>query len=339
LNFTAKTLYNIPPSYYYFYSIDGQDIQSSTKIDIQIISQEYITNDTIEPYTETILGGQAQLPSLTNGPHSIRVFTGGFLENGTIYPAYMDIGSFSKIAWFFVGTPSESSYSSDCGLTIVSPSNKTFNSKMLPLNVTAYWFFADINSMSYSLDGQKSNSLPFERPQTESFNHMNGTVIGTAALPELTEGPHNITANVKGTVYFPEIGNSMEQATVYFAIDVTPPIISDLSVENKTYNQLDLPLDFMVNEPASWIGCSLDNEANVTLTGNTTLTLNAGSHSIVLYANDTAGNTGASGTIYFEITDPFPTTLVIGSIIAVAAIGIGLLVYFKKRRRNKSEVE
>jgi hypothetical protein len=168
---------------------------------------------------------------------------------------------------------------------------------------------------------------------------MNGTVIGTAALPELTEGPHNITANVKGTVYFPEIGNSMEQATVYFAIDVTPPIISDLSVENKTYNQLDLPLDFMVNEPASWIGCSLDNEANVTLTGNTTLTLNAGSHSIVLYANDTAGNTGASGTIYFEITDPFPTTLVIGSIISVAAIGIGLLVYFKKRRRNKSEVE
>jgi len=80
----------------------------------------------------------------------------------------------------------------------------------------------------------------------------------------------------------------MEQTTTYFTIDVTPPIISDLSVENKTYTQLDLPLDFTVNELTSWIGCSLNDEANLTLTGNTTLTLKEGLHSIVLYANDTA---------------------------------------------------
>jgi hypothetical protein len=129
----------------------------------------------------------------------------------------------------------------------------------------------------------------------------------------------------------------MEQATVCFAIDVTPPIISDLSVENKTYNQLDLPLDFMVNEPASWIGCSLDNEANVTLTGNTTLTLKAGSHSLVLYASDMAGNMIASETIHFTITEPFPTTLVVASVLVVAVVAIGLLVYFKKRHRLKTD--
>jgi len=342
LNFTAITLDNIPPKYYYFYSIDGQDIQSSVKINVQIISQEYIANDTIEPYTETILSGQVQLPSLTNGPHSMRVFTGGFFDNGTIYPAYMDIDSFSETAWFFVDSPSASpspfsttfSYTE---LSIVSPQNRTLNSKFLTLNATANWFFADTNSMSYRVDGQRSHSLSLEKAQAESFDHMNGSVIGAAALPELAEGGHQITVIVKGTVYFPETRGSLEQATVYFIIDVTLPIISVLSLENKTYNQLDLPLNFTVNEPASWMGYSLDDEANVTLTGNSTLTLKAGVYSLVFYANDTAGNMVASERINFSVVEPFPTTLLIVSAFAVVAVvGLGLLVYLKKRQRNKS---
>ncbi len=334
LNFTAKTKDNIPPSYYYFYSIDGQDMQSSVKIeDVQIVSQEYITDDTLEPYTETTLRGQAELPALTNGPHSIRVFTGGFLRNGAIYPAQLDIDSFSATAWLFVGNASGSPASSISGLTIVSPQNKTVNSKFLTLNATAYWFFADINSMSYSIDGLRSHSLSLEKPETEYFNHMNGAVIGAAALPELAEGPHNITVYVKGTVYFPEKRDSTEQATVYFTIDVTPPIISGLSVENKTYNQLDLPLDFTVNEPTSWIGCSLDDKANITLAGNTTLTLKEGPHSIVLYANDTAGNMVASETIYFTIAQVFPTIPVAAGVAATIFVGTGLLAYFKKRKK------
>ena len=32
-------------------------------------------------------------------------------------------------------------------------------------------------------------------------------------------------------------------------------------------------------------------------------------------------------------TEPFPTTLIIASIITVAVFSIGLLVYFKKRKR------
>jgi hypothetical protein len=182
-----------------------------------------------------------------------------------------------------------------------------------------------------------------EKPQTEPFNPLNGTVIGAATLPELAEGPHNITVQVKGTTYFPETRENMEQATVYFTIDVTPPIISSLSVENKTYNQLDLPLDFSLNELTSWIGFSLDDEANMTLAGNTTLTLKEGLHSLVLYANDTAGNMGASETIYFTIDQVFPTIPVTAGVVTTAVVGVGLLIYFKKRshaRINKhSEIE
>ncbi len=55
------------------------------------------------------------------------------------------------------------------------------------------------------------------------------------------------------------------------------------------------------------MGYSLDGEMNVTIAGNTTLTgVLDGSHHIVVYANDTAGNMGASGTVYFTVDTTSP---------------------------------
>jgi len=91
--------------------------------------------------------------------------------------------------------------------------------------------------------------------------------------------------------------------------DTTPPTIYTLSPENKTYSLDNVPLTFTVDEAPSWMGYSLDGQANVTLTGNTTLTsLADGSHSVVVYANDTAGNMGASSTVYFTI-DTIPPNI------------------------------
>ena len=331
LNFTAKTQWNMPPSYPYFYSLDGQDLQSSVEIkNVKIVGTENITDDTILPYIETTLWGQAELSGLSNGPHSIRVFYGQYLANGTIY-AHLEG---SETVWFFVGTADASSVSSFISEpTFVSPENRTYNSNILSLNVSVYWFFADVGSMSYSVDGKSSYSLSLEKPESESFSHMDGTVIGAVVLPELAEGQHSMTVQVEGTGYFPELSDIVEQATIYFTVDVAPPVISGLSVENKTYSQLDLPLEFAVNEPASWLGYSLDSEANVTLSGNSTLTLNEGVHSIVVYAEDVAGNIAASETIYFTIEKPFPTTLLAASIASVAIVGVGLLFYFKKSKR------
>jgi hypothetical protein len=62
-----------------------------------------------------------------------------------------------------------------------------------------------------------------------------------------------------------------------------------------------------VNETTSWIGYSLDGGANVTIAGDTMLLgVPYGSHHIVVYANDTSGNMGASQTVYF--TNIVPTT-------------------------------
>jgi hypothetical protein len=196
---------------------------------------------------------------------------------------------------------------------------------------TASARFADIDSMSYSIDGKGSRLLSLKKPESDSFNHMNGTVIGATVLLELSEGTHNITVQVEGTGYFPETSQIIEQATIHFTTDIRPPMISGLSVENKTYNQLDLPLHFEVNEPTSWMGYSLDNGANVTLLGNTTLTLKEGVHTITLHANDTAGNMASSETIYFTVEQVFPTIPVAAGVATTAVISAGLFFYLKKR--------
>lgn len=102
------------------------------------------------------------------------------------------------------------------------------------------------------------------------------------------------------------------------ALDTTSPIITILLPENQTwYRGKDVALNFTIDEPTSWIGYSLDGEANETITGNTTLTdLSYGLHNVTVYANDTAGNMGSSDTIHFTVT--YLTDLTINGTVDMA---------------------
>jgi hypothetical protein len=124
---------------------------------------------------------------------------------------------------------------------------------------------------------------------------------------------------------------------VNFTVDGTPPVIEFIPFENKTYGVTDIPLNFTLNEATSQMTYSLDGQANMTITGNATLTgLAGGGHNVTLYATDVVGNTGVSETVFFNVeepTKPFPTTLVIAPVASMAVLGVGLAVYFKKRKR------
>jgi predicted phage tail protein len=90
------------------------------------------------------------------------------------------------------------------------------------------------------------------------------------------------------------------------------------------------------------MGYSLDGQDNVTITGNTTLSgLANGSHSITVYAKDEFENTGASASVTFTIakeTEAFPmrlavvTAIVVAALVLLAAVGVGLSAYLKKRK-------
>lgn len=113
--------------------------------------------------------------------------------------------------------------------------------------------------------------------------------------------------------------------------------ISFLSPQNQTYTATDISLNFTVPKSARLVRFSLDGQANVTITGNTTLTaLTYGSHNITLYIDDPFGNTTPSETIYFTIAEepePFPTLLV-ASASGVSLTGVAVCVFYYRKKRN-----
>jgi hypothetical protein len=247
------------------------------------------------------------------------------------------------------------------GVNIVSPINSTYGSNVLELNVTIksllgpsiYRF-----ELTYSIDRGKNTTIPTTAtfvPVEAIATYPNGTTatvtsvfsyylaIGCVTLPELPESSHTVTVYAK----YERINGLntnwpllvLDDSTVCFTIDYgIPPVISNLSVENKTYSQNSLPLNFTTDKSTSWMSYSLDGKENVTVAEDTTLTgLADGSHRLTVYANDTVGNMGTSETHFsIEVPEPFPTTLV-GASASVAVTSVGLFVFFYRRNGHECQ--
>ena len=157
----------------------------------------------------------------------------------------------------------------------------------------------------------------------------------------MTDGRHSLAVETDCEGWNFEIHQSWSKKLFYkassdlinFTVYAVPPQILLLSVANDTYEASDVPLVFAVNGKVSQISYSLDGEDNVIVDGNTTLAgLPNGEHCITICATDIVGNTGVSETVYFTVEVPFPSIMVIAPITTAVVIGMGLLVYFKKRK-------
>jgi hypothetical protein len=232
------------------------------------------------------------------------------------------------------------------GVTIFSPLNRTYNSKFLTLNFTIACGWGIQYSLNYSVDGKYEGPMPYVIKNPEEL-HVVYYGTGLVELPELSEGAHSLTVYLGTSINNDHI-RPLYVDTVNFAIDLTPPNISLLSPMNKTYTvanitEAKIPLEFTVNENASKVAFSLDGQDDILIAGNTTLTgLSVGLHNVTVYAQDLAGNAGASETVTFAIVaetesssskpESFPTLLVIiASGASVAVIGLSLIAYLKKR--------
>jgi len=164
-------------------------------------------------------------------------------------------------------------------ITILHPENGTYAfSSGIPLNFTVNEV---VSWIGYSLDGQ-----------------ANTTITGNTTLPAMLDGYHYVVVYGRDAV-----GNIGESNQISFTVDTTPPIITILHPENGTYAfSSGIPLNFTVNEVVSWIGYSLDGQANTTITGNTTLpAMLDGYHYVVVYGRDAVGNIGESNQISFTV--------------------------------------
>ncbi len=159
-------------------------------------------------------------------------------------------------------------------VNIIAPQNTTYTIPSFPSGF--YWSINEAFSWAaYSLDG-----------------NANVTITGNVTPPPseaLTIGAHHLV------IYATDIAGNLGYDEVYYTVivqDTTPPTVIILSPENITYSNNIIDLIFIVDEPITWSGYSLDGQANIT-SGNTTLSgLTSGSHNIVVYATDLAGNTG-----------------------------------------------
>jgi hypothetical protein len=122
------------------------------------------------------------------------------------------------------------------------------------------------------------------------------------------------------------------------SFDSVPPRISVSSPVHRVYNVSSVPLVFSICEASSSMSYSLDGQDNVTVAGNVTLSgLPNGSHNLTVYVTDRSGNFGASETMFFDVDvpEPFPAVPVAAaSGASVAVVGLGLLVYFRKRNHR-----
>jgi hypothetical protein len=199
-----------------------------------------------------------------------------------------------------------------------------------------------ISSVCYKVDWQEGETYVYSQNYSDRNRPVLKEFSCARLLTGIPEGKHNVSIHVIAgggyyeagyNYYFYNFGSSL----VNFVIDTTVPIVSHLSLENKTYGTSTVPLNFTVNEPASQFSYILDGQ-EIKINGNTTLAdLSDGLHNSTIHARDMAGNIGASETVTFTVAqpkqEPFPTALVAtASGASVAIIGAGLLLYMKKRK-------
>ncbi len=201
---------------------------------------------------------------------------------------------------------------------------KIYREASIPIKVDVHpwWSPRKFVDIYYSLDGGSNITLAITTYETST------AISGIGTLDNLTDGYHTVEAYSTDTQ-----GNTISDS-ISFLVDATPPKITDLSVNitDSSDRLLYFTVD-AVDAEASWVGYSLDKKANVTVTGDVVLgDLPFGSHNVTVYANDTVGNMGASETLFFTV-EPFPIIPVVAGIGTTASVGIGLLVYFKKRKR------
>ena len=76
----------------------------------------------------------------------------------------------------------------------------------------------------------------------------------------------------------------------------------------------------------------------MTIAGNTALAgLSNGVHNVTVYAWNNVGNGGSSETLTFTVAQPegFPVVPVAAaSAASVVAVGVGLLIFFRKHKRQ-----
>lgn len=143
-----------------------------------------------------------------------------------------------------------------------------------------------------------------------SVNSLNFSISGNTTLTNLPNGEYRVTVLSTDTDY-----NTGASQTVFFSVDSADPyVLPKVTIQSpisQTYNTTQIRLNFTVDQQVLWAVYSIDGGANRTTFPNTNTILNApsiGTHTITVYAGDTAGGPAGSATVTFNVSIPIAPT-------------------------------
>jgi hypothetical protein len=154
----------------------------------------------------------------------------------------------------------------------------------------------------------------------QAWTPLNMSETSTDTYQATVPGYENGTLVKYEITAFDNMGNQATRDNngdyyIYRVGTLKPPTVYITSPENATYSTNNVSLTFTVDEPTGWMGYSIDDHDNSTITGNTTLTnLLDGDHYIVVYCNSTNGSMGKSDTVQFAIDTTPPNVTDISQI-------------------------
>jgi hypothetical protein len=143
-------------------------------------------------------------------------------------------------------------------------------------------------------------------PLIELFKFLTGGIAEAQSTPCLVLGAHTYRWSAKDT------SNNWAYTGYYtFTIFRTDPVSIYIdSPENRTYSSNIVDIKYLASSPfeISWVGYSLDNNPNATLTGNTSINVAEGTHNMIFYATTVYDVTNSSDRIYFTVSLPTTST-------------------------------
>jgi hypothetical protein len=171
-------------------------------------------------------------------------------------------------------------------VTINSPTATTYTTSSILLNVTL-----NENGTCLSSTNAGGNNTSMESVDNPTFTK-------TASL---TEGNHTVNFYCNDTS-----GNRNDTMNVSFTVDTTPPYISIISPENRTYTTQTIPINLTNSSDAAVVWWN-NGTTNLTYTIPLDSTFSEGSHTIIAYANDSFGNLNQTN-VSFSVAIPIAET-------------------------------
>jgi hypothetical protein len=169
-------------------------------------------------------------------------------------------------------------------ITLHSPANSSYNYSAIMVNISA----ADVSGI---------DTIWYTGPTS------NLTYTSAASIP-YADGTTQFTAWANDT-----LGN-VGSATVYFTVDTEPPIVIINAPTNTIYTANPIAISLYANDPhldKIWFS---NDTANTTYTVATNQVFQDGFHTLVMWANDTFGNTNSTNVTFLVDTKPPVITLV-----------------------------